>query len=363
VVKRLQYKPFGEQLTDQLNPTQSGFLDLPHDPDAKQMNRSFNGHDFDATTGLYYFGARHYSPVLGRYLTADTKTSAPENPQVLHRYAFNLNNPIRNIDLTGHSFWDVVLAIVVVVLIVVAVVVVTIGTAGVGDVIFGVAVGILIGAGVGLAVGVILAYAKYGNLTSAASLRLILATTFAGELIGASVGYIVGAGGLGAAFSANNLADWATHDLIANVLIGAAGGATGAVAGGDPNDPDFAAGVFLGTAIGIGTGLVAAASDGLGNIWEPIPFPGWVSGLFSFYGGGTGSFFAVNAYTCKHTGKGCVDSSNVTPNTDMSTTSQPLITQSLKQGVPAWSFDGTNIEGQPESFINRLQLDIYPLSP
>jgi hypothetical protein len=39
------------------------------------------------------------------------------------------------------------------------------------------------------------------------------------------------------------------------------------------------------------------------------------------------------------------------------------VTQSLKQGVPAWSFDGTMLEGQPQSFIGRQLLDVYPLSP
>ena len=97
--------------------------------------------------------------------------------------------------------------------------------------------------------------------------------------------------------------------------------------------------VGLDILIGIGTGLIAGASDGLGNIWEPINFPDWESGLFSFYGGGTGSFFTANGYICKQTGIGCVDSTNVTPNTDISTTTAPLVTQSLKQGVPAWSFE------------------------
>jgi RHS repeat-associated protein len=361
VVQRLQYKPFGEQFSDHIAPTHSGFLDAS-DPHAKALDRSFNGHEFDAASSLYYFGARHYNPILGRFLSADTKVFEGENPQLLHRYAFNVNNPIRYADLTGHGFWDVVLGIVVAVLIIAAVVVVSIGTAGVGDIVFGVAVGVLIGAGVGLAVGAVLAYAKYGNLTSAASLRLILATTFAGELVGASVGFIVGAGGLGAAFSAQNIADWAGHDLIANLLIGAAGGAIGAEAGADPNNPDYGLEIFLGTAIGAGVGAIAGASDGLGNIWEPINFPGWEAGLFSLYGGATGSFLTVNGYICKQTGVACFQDPGITPSTDISSSSSQL-TVERRRGVPAWSFDGTSLGSGTVSFINREHLDLYPLAP
>ncbi len=366
VVKRLQYKPFGEQFTDQVNPHQSGFLDA-NDPHARDLNRSFNGHDLDVATGLYYFGARHYNPIVGRFLTADTKTNDPENPQDLHRYAFNLNNPIRNIDLTGHGWWDVILGIVVVVLIVVAAVVVSIGTAGVGDAVFGVALGILIGAGVGLAVGTIAAYAKYGNLTSVASLRLILATTFAGELTGAAIGFMAGVG-LGAAFNANTLAVWATHDLITNVLLGAAFGSIGGIIGGNPADKNFARDLFLGTGIGIGVGVVAGVSDYL-TVWvvgagAGSALEGWLGGIISTLQA-TASFYSANNYVCKQENGKCL--AQIQPSTNLSngrtTSSTTTLSAVRESGVPAWSFDGTILGGETMSFIGRDQLDMYPLSP
>jgi RHS repeat-associated protein len=43
----------------------------------------------EATLGsLYDYGARFYSPVLGRFLSADTIVPSPGNPQSLNRYSY-----------------------------------------------------------------------------------------------------------------------------------------------------------------------------------------------------------------------------------------------------------------------------------
>ena len=52
---------------------------------------------------LYDYGARFYSPVLGRFLSADTIVPSPGNPQTLNRYAYTRNNPIKYNDPTGHD--------------------------------------------------------------------------------------------------------------------------------------------------------------------------------------------------------------------------------------------------------------------
>lgn len=56
-----------------------------------------------------YFGARYYSPSLGRFLTPDwSSTPEPipyanlENPQSLNLYSYVLNNPVSNTDPDGH---------------------------------------------------------------------------------------------------------------------------------------------------------------------------------------------------------------------------------------------------------------------
>ena len=55
-----------------------------------------------ALGSLYDYGARFYSPVLGRFLSADTIVPSPGDPQSLNRYAYTLNNPLRYTDPTGH---------------------------------------------------------------------------------------------------------------------------------------------------------------------------------------------------------------------------------------------------------------------
>ncbi len=52
---------------------------------------------------LYDYGARFYSPYLGRFISADTIVPSPGNPQSLNRYAYTLNNPVKYQDPTGHD--------------------------------------------------------------------------------------------------------------------------------------------------------------------------------------------------------------------------------------------------------------------
>lgn len=65
----------------------------------------FTGKQLDEETGLYYYGARYYNPLIGRFITPDTIVQAPNNPQTLNRYTYCNNNPVNLIDPTGHSWW------------------------------------------------------------------------------------------------------------------------------------------------------------------------------------------------------------------------------------------------------------------
>jgi RHS repeat-associated protein len=85
---RTGYYPYGV--------TRYGGTGLPTD-------RRFTGQREEASLGsLYDYGARAYSPILGRFLSADTLVPSPGNPQALNRYAYAQNNPLKYTDPSGH---------------------------------------------------------------------------------------------------------------------------------------------------------------------------------------------------------------------------------------------------------------------
>jgi RHS repeat-associated protein len=63
-------------------------------------NRGFNGNIFEF--GLLDYGARSYSPILGRFISADSIVPGAGNPQAFNRYSYTFNNPLRYVDPSGH---------------------------------------------------------------------------------------------------------------------------------------------------------------------------------------------------------------------------------------------------------------------
>ena len=66
----------------------------------------FTGQREDSGIGLYFYNARWYDPVLGRFVQADTVVPQPGNPQALNRYSYVLNSPTRYQDPTGHYTFE-----------------------------------------------------------------------------------------------------------------------------------------------------------------------------------------------------------------------------------------------------------------
>ena len=64
----------------------------------------FTGQRLDNLLGLYFYNARWYDPLLGRFIQADTIT--PGGVQGLDRYVYVGNNPVRYTDPTGHDACD-----------------------------------------------------------------------------------------------------------------------------------------------------------------------------------------------------------------------------------------------------------------
>jgi RHS repeat-associated protein len=69
-------------------------------------DRLFTGQREITGLGIYHYGARFYSPKLGRFLSADSIVPGYANPQNLNRFTYALNNPLRYTDPTGDKYCD-----------------------------------------------------------------------------------------------------------------------------------------------------------------------------------------------------------------------------------------------------------------
>ncbi len=92
VYQHLEYFPYGETWVED-----GGSGQMP-------MYR-FTGKELDPETGLYYYGARYYDPVLSRWISTDPidRFNAQSPPLGLNLYQYGLNNPVRLIDPTGRE--------------------------------------------------------------------------------------------------------------------------------------------------------------------------------------------------------------------------------------------------------------------
>ena len=63
----------------------------------------YTGQRQQSEIGLYFYGARWYDSVIGRFAAPDTIVPGAGAPQTYNRYAYTLNNPMRFADSTGHS--------------------------------------------------------------------------------------------------------------------------------------------------------------------------------------------------------------------------------------------------------------------
>jgi len=69
------------------------------------VTRRYTSQSLDEETGLYYYGARYYDPVAGRFVQPDTLIPNHFDPQAYDRYAYALDNPLRYTDPSGHVVW------------------------------------------------------------------------------------------------------------------------------------------------------------------------------------------------------------------------------------------------------------------
>jgi len=86
-INREEYTPYGE--------TSFGSF-------ARKRYR-FTGKERDEESGLYYHGARYYAPWLARWASCDPKILRRSGSQVLNRYTYVLNNPLKYADPEGQQ--------------------------------------------------------------------------------------------------------------------------------------------------------------------------------------------------------------------------------------------------------------------
>jgi RHS repeat-associated protein len=67
----------------------------------KSFRFGFTGRELDPETGLYYYRARYYDPLVGRFISVDS-IGFQAGDTNLYRYVFN--SPTQGIDPTGHEF-------------------------------------------------------------------------------------------------------------------------------------------------------------------------------------------------------------------------------------------------------------------
>jgi RHS repeat-associated protein len=87
VIDRVTFDSFGNKVSES-------------DPD-KAFRFGFTGRELDPETGLYYYRARYYDPLVGRFISVDS-IGFQAGDTNLYRYVFN--SPTRGIDPTGHGF-------------------------------------------------------------------------------------------------------------------------------------------------------------------------------------------------------------------------------------------------------------------
>ncbi len=248
----------------------------------RTVGSAFQGQEFDSSTDLYNFKARHYDPEIGRFTSADTIVSDASDPRTLNRYAFAAGNPIRFVDPTGHSFFSAVgdwfasaanwiadnivaiATVLVIVLVVVLVAVAIVLTGGLAAVLAG--AGGFAALGSFAAAGAAIGFATFGGIALSQGYGLDSAEFWIAAGSGAVVGGLVGAA-LPLAFApASIFAGGITSlggQIAAGFIVGAAAGgleAAIACASGCGSVDQLWGPMLQGIVIG---GLVGAAMGGV----------------------------------------------------------------------------------------------------
>ncbi len=95
VLERYSYNPWGKRRSPVNWKSRAS--------STKWMRRGYTGHEHLDDIGLVHMNGRLYSPELGRMLSPDPVTQAPEEGRNYNRYTYAYNNPLRYTDPSGFS--------------------------------------------------------------------------------------------------------------------------------------------------------------------------------------------------------------------------------------------------------------------
>ena len=106
VVERRDYLPYGEERLEVIE-------DIEHPELYESESYGYTDKELDDETGLMYYSARYYDPVIGRFISVDPLVldeaqkseqnlqEILQNPQMLNAYTYALNNPVQYTDPSG----------------------------------------------------------------------------------------------------------------------------------------------------------------------------------------------------------------------------------------------------------------------
>ena len=162
----------------------------------------YRGYYYDIETGLYYLQTRYYDPETGRFVTIDgIDYIDPDSINGLNLYAYCSNNPVMNVDPSGHS-----------------------------AILIGLVIGAIIGACVGFGSAVYVDYQDDGQIfNGSVKWYNYLGASLLGGIIGAGIG-----AGLGAFAGLSFSATLPTYGLINSggaLVVGITGTTTLTVTG------------------------------------------------------------------------------------------------------------------------------------
>ena len=106
IIKDYTYDPFGNGKEAEFN----NFGINGFDPQAATVIDNpfrYSGEYFDSETGNYYLRARYYDPQIQRFITEDSYKGEANNPFSLNGYSYCWNDPVNNVDPSGHHMRDI----------------------------------------------------------------------------------------------------------------------------------------------------------------------------------------------------------------------------------------------------------------